>query len=59
MESIHFSQEELRAKTHGQLLEEHILSFNEYMKHWGEFLKRAYEVHQKYKADMWLLIRYV
>ncbi|MEM2914799.1 MAG: hypothetical protein QXH91_05300 [Candidatus Bathyarchaeia archaeon] len=59
MKSIHFSKEELKAKTYDQLIEEHILSFNGYMKHWGEFFKRAYEVHQKYKAEMWFLIRHV
>jgi len=32
MKSIHFSKEELKAKTYDQFIEEHILSFNEYMK---------------------------
>lgn len=57
MKSICLPSKEL--KTHDQFVEEQILSFNEYMKCWGEFFKRAYEIHQKYKAEMWFLIRHV
>ncbi|MEM3712097.1 MAG: hypothetical protein QXR97_00950 [Thermoproteota archaeon] len=39
-----------------QLINSRIDSMNSFMKAWGEFFKKAYDIHKQYNVKMWFHI---
>jgi len=39
--------------TSDQRIDHHIDSMNSFMKAWGEFFKKAYDIHKQYNVKMW------